>query len=377
MMVQAVPCPRCGLQNAAGQNFCGACGERLTAICPSCLSNTTPSARFCSNCGSKLYYPTQRQGYHIYGQQPIQPPVETPSYQQWQYEHEEERPKQKRTNSGFIGCLGIIAIVFLIGGAISVLREPSSAAPRLPEYIHQYENKQPQIIGSARRAPHLINNSGAKSVSFAELRSFIRRDTTDAGLYLEGVRDCVDFAEQLHNNAEAAGIKAALVTVNFAGEGIGHALNAFKTTDRGLIYIDCTGKGLKFVSSTTTMGEKISLLDKPRPGDYDRIAYIEKNRQYGVINIDKAESLDYGFYVEYNQNWQKLDAMIDDFNDEVDAFNRALGGRTALAEPEYSKFKAWETRLDGKKQTILGLADKLGKVWFKPLGIVETVKIYW
>jgi len=51
---------------------------------------------------------------------------------------------------------------------------------------------------------------------------------------------CGDFAERLHNNAEMAGIRCAYVSVEFA-EGLGHACNAFQTTDRGLIYIDCTG----------------------------------------------------------------------------------------------------------------------------------------
>jgi hypothetical protein len=58
------------------------------------------------------------------------------------------------------------------------------------------------------------------------------------------------FAEMVYNNAEKAGWKAAYVTVRLSGypdyynlgisSNAGHALNAFQTTDRGLIYIDCT-----------------------------------------------------------------------------------------------------------------------------------------
>jgi hypothetical protein len=277
----------------------------------------------------------------------------------------------------------MVGIALLVGGILvanSVLQKAPPTAPpatsqptdtspapaeTLPEYIQQYENRQPPVRKSSGEWVHLSNNVGAKDVSFAELRSFILEDDTDEGTYFETVRICGDFAEQLHNNAERAGIKAAFVGVNFVGEEIGHALNAFKTTDRGLVYIDCTGM-TAYLKLKSFMKQ-----DKNKP-QYDTVAYIEKGKQYGTINIDKAESLDYGFYVEYAQNCQK---MVDDFRNEADAFNRALdralGGRTTLAEPEYSKFKAWEAELIKKERTL----DELGL--FKPLGIIETVKIYW
>jgi len=45
----------------------------------------------------------------------------------------------------------------------------------------------------------------------------------------------------LHNNAEEAEIRAAFVAADLVDEQDGHALNAFNTTDRGLVYIDDTG----------------------------------------------------------------------------------------------------------------------------------------
>ena len=57
---------------------------------------------------------------------------------------------------------------------------------------------------------------------------------------------CADFAEMLHNNAEAAGWRAAYVLIrlgpskSWPTQG-GHTLNAFQTPDRGLVYIDATG----------------------------------------------------------------------------------------------------------------------------------------
>ena len=55
----------------------------------------------------------------------------------------------------------------------------------------------------------------------------------------------------IQNNAKRAGWRCAVVRLDIAGYtdpyglGIaadaGHACNAFQTTDRGLVYIDCTG----------------------------------------------------------------------------------------------------------------------------------------
>ena len=346
--------------------------------CPNCGTPIAFGVRFCGNCGTQLNWPTQR----------MQPPPAYPEQlqqtgwgqqqgtrggyqQQVGYGQGVERAERKKTNPWLIGCLGVIAVVVLIIVASFALREPDSTATTLPEeFIQQYENKQPPCLIASGKQVHLSNNPDAKDVSFAELKSFIREDDTDEGLYLQGRRDCVDFAEQLHNNAERAGIKAAFVGVNFVGEEIGHALNAFKTTEEGLIYIDCTGMTLDLKLESVIEGVKNKLQN-------DAVAYIEKDKQYGCISIDKAELLDYDFYVEYTQDWQKLDGMIDDYNNEIDTHNRALGGRTTLAEPEYSRFKAWEAEIEDRRQSILELADKLGDSRFKPMGIVEAVGIYW
>lgn len=129
----------------------------------------------------------------------------------------------------------------------------------------------------------LINNSEAKNSTYSELLDFLRTDKTDEfpyqynnlilGFYFgdaedkidliwvkgiidgalqpENPRICADFAERLHNNAELAGIRCGFVSLDMTGYtdpfnlGIasdsGHACNVFETTDRGLIYIDCTG----------------------------------------------------------------------------------------------------------------------------------------
>jgi ABC-type transporter Mla subunit MlaD len=85
----------------------------------------------------------------------------------------------------------------------------------------------------------LINKSTAKNPTWEELLDFLQEDKTDKKLYVTGVYECGNFAKDLHNNAEAKGIRTAFVAIQFYNE-ISHAINAFKTTDKGLVYIDDT-----------------------------------------------------------------------------------------------------------------------------------------
>ena len=71
--------------------------------------------------------------------------------------------------------------------------------------------------------------------------TFLSQDQTEKNTYIKDVYDCSQFSRDVHNNAEAAGIRAAEVQVKFRNEVTGHALNAFLTTDYGLVYVDCTG----------------------------------------------------------------------------------------------------------------------------------------
>ena len=107
--------------------------------------------------------------------------------------------------------------------------------------------KSAYIAGAKDDIKFLDNNEFAKDVTYSEVITFVLEDETDKVEYNYSSFVCADSAEMLHNNAEAAGIKCAYVSVSATGisnDGVpfdGHALNAFNTTDRGLIYIDSTG----------------------------------------------------------------------------------------------------------------------------------------
>ncbi len=109
----------------------------------------------------------------------------------------------------------------------------------------------------------MIDNPKATNPTWAQLKAFLSQDQTEQHTYIKGVYDCSQFSRDVHDNAEARGIRAAEVQVGFMFESMGHALNAFLTTDYGLVYVDCTGAP-------------------------DRIARIKTGKEYRAVEIDKV-----------------------------------------------------------------------------------------
>ena len=108
----------------------------------------------------------------------------------------------------------------------------------------------------------------------------------------------------LHNNAEAAGIRAALVGVFFEGQIIGHGLNAIKTTDRGLVYVDSTGPTLE-----QSLRVALYRISGGAPLEWDKIAYMVKGKEYGAISINQANSPEYSYYERIGKtftNWGEM-----------------------------------------------------------------------
>jgi hypothetical protein len=150
----------------------------------------------------------------------------------------------------------------------------------------------------------LVNNSQAKDATSAELIQFLKQDKTDKHFIIpythklllpysmspdaedmmyfnkdgdaiggETLHDyvisgyqCVNFAIDLHNSAEQAGIRCAMVTLIILKPNvkIGHCFNAFKTTDMGIVYVDASAgtdnlaytdaKGDLFIDCPVTKG---------------------------------------------------------------------------------------------------------------------------
>jgi calcineurin-like phosphoesterase family protein/2'-5' RNA ligase len=125
----------------------------------------------------------------------------------------------------------------------AVLTTTSNTKTTSTEYVYQGRSV---VIGADGHRITLVNNNKADNPTWAELVAFLQSDHTDEIIYDYDTFVCADFAELLHNNAEAAGIKAGYVCITLGPADYspfisGHALNMFETTDRGLVFIDCTG----------------------------------------------------------------------------------------------------------------------------------------
>ena len=158
-------------------------------------------------------------------------------------------------------------LLILVLGVISCSPASLSELKNNPLYV--YENGAIHIGGDGEPV-ELINNPNADNPTFLDLLEFIKKDATDEHYYNDNLGEnsyvCSDFAEDVHNNAERVGIKAAWVAVNFVDDYEGHALNAFVTTDKGLEYV----KNVRFKSQVFSQQVHAgAVLREPQQGQPD------------------------------------------------------------------------------------------------------------
>jgi hypothetical protein len=272
----------------------------------------------------------------------------------------------------------VIFLIFLVLTAVIIL--PLAGCGNLagifqnPNYT--YEDGAVLVRGNDQPI-QLVNNQQAVDVSYAELLDFIRSDPSDKHLYIargsttpEKSFVCSDFAEIVHNNAEASGIRAAYMGIDWMDGSIGHAINAFETTDQGMVYIDCTGQS---IYSQIETGQ-----NAPQSDSWDKVAYIEVGKKYGVIGLDYARSPDYPFFAEYDRKWQEFRDKLAVYNAEVKQFNQTIANRTFReGSAELEQVKNWESQLNDKEVELHALSDDIGDSRFKPLGIVKSTFLHW
>jgi hypothetical protein len=122
---------------------------------------------------------------------------------------------------------------------------PAGVLPRLQENEEYVFYQGAVMVGADNHYIVLRNNPEAKNPAWEDLKAFLKADQTDRRSYVNGKFTCGDFAEMLHNNAEAAGIRTAIVAIELKPAGLAegviyHSLNAFETTGHGMVYIDAT-----------------------------------------------------------------------------------------------------------------------------------------
>ena len=94
---------------------------------------------------------------------------------------------------------------------------------------------------SAALVPLVFSRSASSSAdglpTWDRVAAFLRSDPIDEREWRSPYYICTDFARDLKQNANAAGLKAASVVIR-TGSGANHHINAFATSDRGLVFIE-------------------------------------------------------------------------------------------------------------------------------------------
>jgi len=89
---------------------------------------------------------------------------------------------------------------------------------------------------TGRESPKDLQNP-----TFDEMISFLNKSTINWNEYISSRRGryvCLDFACDLQDEAAGLGIRSAFVSITFPPGSGSHALIAFETTDKGLIYFE-------------------------------------------------------------------------------------------------------------------------------------------
>lgn len=206
-----------------------------------------------------------------------------------------------------------------------------------------------------------INQTTLSNPTWDELVGFLTLDDTDAFEYDKDKFDCTGFAITLRDRAWRAGLRCAYVEIAFSDKAIGHALNAFETSDRGIVYID---------------------------GQDDSIAYLKMGKLYGTITLDTAlesyidipgspaafwqplayttssDIYSYGYYTGYLARYQFYSDSVNAYNQTVDRYNSGDSSvNTKL--------------LQGWGDNLNALSAEFGETFYEPMGKVEQIQIYW
>jgi hypothetical protein len=138
-------------------------------------------------------------------------------------------------------------------------------SPSDSNYTFNPESGDTYYIGADGHKINLVHNSKTINPTYDQMVSFICQDTTNERPYIPESYTCGDFAETVQNNAENAGYKCAWISIDLQG-GEGHACNAFNTSDRGVVFVDCTGGGISDSDAIVYVNDGSPYTPKPISG---------------------------------------------------------------------------------------------------------------
>ena len=95
------------------------------------------------------------------------------------------------------------------------------------------------LVGADGHTIVFQQTTNQKIPTYEEVKTFIAMDNTNHHAYQPGVFECGDYAEQVQHNAAQMGYPCGICVIDFT-TGPAHAVNVFKTSDKGNVYFDCT-----------------------------------------------------------------------------------------------------------------------------------------
>jgi hypothetical protein len=98
--------------------------------------------------------------------------------------------------------------------------------------------------------------------TYKQAVDFLSRDRTNENEYVEDSYVCSHFSRDVCNNAEAEGLRCAFVYLVYSGEG--HAIVAFDTIDKGLVYFEAMSDD----RARPVVGKRYYQCVEPKPGYY-------------------------------------------------------------------------------------------------------------
>ena len=179
---------------------------------------------------------------------------------------------QSDAGSMFIGFFLSIVLIISINLCMSMLIETDDTIT----YSYPSINVPDISIPIATPVYQYVNNSinweGCSNPTYNQIVSFVQSDTTDLKIWTDDYQ-CGSFSEEVIKNAQEKGYKSGLVFLEeYVSYGAipchyGHAIVCFRTTDKGLYFLE---------PQTDNIISQLEMEEMYEQGEY----YVENNYEY-------------------------------------------------------------------------------------------------
>lgn len=179
-------------------------------------------------------------------------------------------------------------------------------------------------------------NKNEKVMQLSEILFFVRYTWKNEHDYVLDHYDCKHFAYQLYLDAQKANLSVRFVTMTIKGSPVGHALNAFKTSDHGILFLDFTPKNT---------GEGRSIAQK-------NVVYVSSGEPYVRMPGDylpaQFENRKKDFFEQRNKTADLMAGLK-----SLQSARAILNQKNEARRAEYTKIMAMP---DGPERNELGTA---------------------